>query len=81
MDFVVLWGCLADIATCAAAFIAIATFRKAKKDSQKALEREKKQATLEAFNLLQEQALDQLNQYTAKSLEEIAADNKSEEYK
>lgn len=34
-------------------------------------QREKKQATLDAFNILQEQAFDRLNQYTFKEIKEI----------
>jgi hypothetical protein len=38
---------------------------------QKGVQREKKQATLDAFNLLQEQAFDKLNQYTFAQIKEI----------
>lgn len=44
-------------------------------------QRERRTATLNAFNVLQEQVLDHLNLYTRKRVEEIAASPKSEEYK
>lgn len=43
--------------------------------------RDRKQATLDAYNQLQEQALDQLNQYTPTNIREIANDRRSAEYK
>lgn len=43
--------------------------------------RDKKQATLDAYNRLQEQALDALNDFSFKSVQEIAKHNQSEEYK
>ena len=44
-------------------------------------ERDRKQATLEAYNRLQEQVLDHLNHYMPKDIEEIAKNVRSEEYK
>jgi len=43
--------------------------------------REKKQATLDAFNILQEQVLDKLNQYRKSDIQRIATDIHSTEYK
>ena len=43
--------------------------------------RDRKQATLDAYNALQEQALDHLNHYMPKMIEEIAAHPRSDEYK
>ena len=43
--------------------------------------RDRKQATLDAYNQLQEQALDQLNYYMPAAIKEIAKDRRSEEYK
>lgn len=43
--------------------------------------RDRKQATLDAYNRLQEQALDQLNLYSPGEMRKIAEDPKSEEYK
>ena len=43
--------------------------------------REKKQATLEAYNKLQSEALDTLNLYTRKNIAEIAENPRSPEYK
>ena len=43
--------------------------------------RDRKQATLDAYNQLQEQAFDKLNAYTPAAIREIAKDSKSEEYK
>jgi hypothetical protein len=43
--------------------------------------RDRKQATLDAYNRLQEQALDHLNGYTPKQLKDIASNPQSEEYK
>lgn len=43
--------------------------------------RDRKQATFDAYNRLQEQALDQLNQYTHAKIREIACDSRSPEYK
>lgn len=47
----------------------------------KGLRRERKYATLHAFNTLQEQVLDHLNPYTKKRVKEIAENPGSEEYK
>lgn len=43
--------------------------------------RDRKQATLDAYNRLQEQALDHLNFYTTVEIAEIAEDPRSENYK
>ena len=43
--------------------------------------RDRKQATLDAYNQLQEQALDQLNYYRPSEIEEIAKDPRSRAYK
>lgn len=43
--------------------------------------RDRKQATLDAYNQLQEQALDHLNCYMPAAIKEIAKDRRSEEYK
>lgn len=43
--------------------------------------RDRKQATLDAYNQLQEQAFDKLNTYAPAAIREIAKDSKSEEYK
>ena len=43
--------------------------------------RDRKQATLDAYNQLQEQAFDKLNTYTPAAIREIAKDSTSEEYK
>ena len=43
--------------------------------------RDRKQATLDAYNQLQEQAFDKLNTYTPAAIREVAKDSKSEEYK
>lgn len=43
--------------------------------------RDRKQATLDAYNQLQEQALDHLNYYMPAQIGEIAKDPRSEEYK
>lgn len=43
--------------------------------------RDQKQATLDAYNQLQEQALDYLNHYTPGNIREIAKDRRSEQYK
>lgn len=45
------------------------------------LHREKKQATLDAFNLLQEQVLDRLNYYRKYDIDEIAEDIGSADYR
>lgn len=45
------------------------------------LRRQRKQATLEAFDRLQNQALDKLNTYTKKQIAEIAQNPRTEEYK
>lgn len=42
---------------------------------------DRKQATLDAFNLLQEQVLDKMNAYTAKEISEISLSPRSAEYK
>ena len=43
--------------------------------------RDRKQATLDAYNRLQEQALDHLNHYMPKAIEDIALHPRSDEYK
>ena len=43
--------------------------------------RDRKQATLDAYNQLQEQALDHLNLYKPSNIKEIVKDRRSEEYK
>jgi hypothetical protein len=43
--------------------------------------RDRKQATLDAYNQIQEQAFDKLNTYSPAAIREIAKDSKSEEYK
>lgn len=43
--------------------------------------RDRKQATLDAYNQLQEQAFDKLNVYAPEAIREIAKDPKSEAYK
>ena len=44
-------------------------------------QRDRKQATLDAYNLLQEQALDYLNYYMPTQIAEIAKNPRSDEYK
>ena len=44
-------------------------------------DRDRKQATLDAYNQLQEQALDHLNYYTPTAIKEIAKQPRSEDYK
>ena len=43
--------------------------------------RDRKQATLDAYNQLQEQAFDKLNTYSPAAIREVAKDSKSEEYR
>ena len=45
------------------------------------MERDRKQATLDAYNGLQEQVFDRLNQYTPAEIREIAKDSLSNKYK
>lgn len=45
------------------------------------VEHDKKQATLDAFNILQEQVLDKLNCYTDSKIKEISEDARSKDYK
>ena len=56
------------------AFFSLYTFVWTKK-------RDRKQATLEAYNRLQEQVLDHLNLYMPKQVKEIAENPRSEDYK
>ena len=48
---------------------------------RKSIVHDRQQATLEAYNQLQEQALDHLNYYVPTRVAEIAKDPRSEEYK
>ena len=48
---------------------------------KKALVRERKQATLDAFNVFQCQVLDELSGYPRKEIEDIAEDPRSPDYK
>ena len=43
--------------------------------------RDRKQATLEAYNRLQAEVFDNLNQYKPSEIQEMCSDNKSEVYK
>ena len=45
------------------------------------LRRQRKQATLDAYNTLQKETLDKLNTYTKKQIAEISENPRSEEYK
>ena len=45
------------------------------------MHRDQRQATLDAYNQLQEQALDHLNHYRPSQISEIAKDPRSKEYK
>lgn len=47
----------------------------------KTMDRDRKQATLDAYNGLQEQVFDRLNQYTPAEIREIAKDNRGNKYK
>lgn len=49
--------------------------------SKQAVKRNKKQATLDAINVLQVQVFDELNDYTNSKISEISQNNRSEEYK
>lgn len=57
-----------------AAIFSLITYRKS-------VVHDRKQATLDAYNQLQEQALDHLNYYMPAAIKEIAKDRRSEEYK
>lgn len=45
------------------------------------IRRARKQATLDAFNILQEQAFDEINKYSKKDIEDIAEQKESDQYK
>lgn len=45
------------------------------------VEHDKKQATLDAFNILQEQVFDRINLYSNSEVKEVAEDTRSQEYK
>ena len=57
-----------------AAIFSLITYRKS-------IVHDRQQATLDAYNQLQEQALDHLNYYMPAAIKEIAKDRRSEEYK
>ena len=59
--------------TCSVAFAVATFFWTIKKD--------RKQATLEAYNRLQAEVFDNLNKYKPGEIQEMCSDNKSEEYK
>ena len=44
-------------------------------------QRDRKQATLDAYNILQEQALDELNQYTGTEIKRIIEEKNKDEYR
>ena len=67
-------------AATAAAIIAGVTLTKSQKDQKDGLERQKKQATIDAYNKLQEQVLDKINEYKPAEIRKIAKDKQSEEY-
>ena len=48
---------------------------------RKSIVHDRQQATLDAYNQLQEQALDHLNLYRPSNIKEIVKDRRSEEYK
>lgn len=57
------------------------TFVWSERIHNRAAERERKQATLDAFNVLQEQVLDELVKYEKEELDEIAKHNRCEKYR
>ena len=75
MDVVSLIISLLSIAL--AIFSAVFTWRVHKQ----AVEHDKKQATLDAINVLQVQVFDELNLYTKSQIEEISKNTRSENYK
>ena len=73
---------ISTLAAAASAIFAAYELFKNRRASEKALKRERKQATIEAYNILQEQALDILNaKYSEKSVEEIAQNHRKEEFR
>ena len=62
-------------------FLALGSFVFSLYTYRKTLVHDRKQATLEAYNQLQSQALDYLNYYKPSDVKEIALNWKSEEYK
>lgn len=70
------------VAAAASAFFAAYQLYRNRKENAQTLDRERKQATIEAYNVLQEQALDFLNtKYKKKKLEEIAQNHLNDEYR
>jgi hypothetical protein len=74
-------GIIAAIAAVAAAFIAKNTLNQSRKEQKEGLDRQKKQATLDAYNTLQNEVFDKLNRITPSEIKEMAKHTRSEEYK
>lgn len=71
---------ISAVAAVVAAIIAVVTLNKSRQEQKEGLDRQKKQATLEAYNKLQEQVLDKLNQYKPAEIKAISGNSKSAEY-
>lgn len=69
------------ITTIVSGFLALGSFVFSLYTYRKALVHDRKQATLDAYNQLQSQALDYINYYKTCEIKEIASNRRSEEYK
>lgn len=68
-------------AAVAAAVIAWITLGRSRREQKEGLDRQKKQATIDAYNLLQCQVLDKLNAYRPADIKGIVNDRNSEDYR
>lgn len=73
--------CISAVAAVLAVFFAWKTLRQMGKDQSDGLNREKQQATLDAFNVMQDQVFDEINKYSVSQIKEIAEDSSSPEFK
>lgn len=69
------------IAAVLAVVFAKKTLTQQQREQKEGLDREKKQATLDAYNRLQEQAFDKINIYKPAEIRDICRNRRSEEYK
>lgn len=81
MDINLVINIISAIGTLIAAVVAWKTLGQMRKEQKDGLYREKQQATLDAFNVLQQQVFDEINKYSVNQIKEIVQNKRSQEYK
>lgn len=72
---------VAAIAAGVAAFVAKSTLEESKKDQKRGLIRTKKQATIDAYEILQKESFDRINAFLPSEIKTICENKQSSEYK